>query len=289
MKKTEILQDYGLTLLGSFLFCAGLNWFIVPVGLYNGGTVGIAQIIRTLLQNSLGLTFQFDIAGLINFVINIPLLALAYIKFGKRLFSKTLFSVLTQTLLFSILVIPAVPIIDERITACLIGGLIAGAGVGLTLRAGGSGGGIDILGLYFTSKYKDFSVGKMTLIINAFVYGSCALLFELPVAIYSVIYCAVYSLAIDKTHLQNINTSVMIFTKKKDLHEKIIRELKRGTTYWKGTGGYTETDTYVVVTVLSKYEIHQLKHMLEIEDPQAFVIVNEGLQVLGNFEIRLTK
>lgn len=289
MNKTDLLKDYGWTLIGSFLFCAGLNLFIVPVGLYNGGTVGIAQIIRTLLQNSLGIQFQFDIAGLINFIINIPLLILAYVKFGRQLFSKTLFSVITQTILFSVITIPITPIIDERITACLIGGLFAGAGVGLTLRAGGSGGGIDVLGLYFTQRYKDFSVGKMTLIVNAFVYTSCALLFELPVAIYSIIYCAVYSLTIDKTHLQNINSSVMIFTKRKDLHEKIIQDLKRGTTYWKGTGGYTETDTYVIVTVMSKYEIHQLKHLLETEDPQAFVIVNEGLQVLGNFEIRLTK
>lgn len=287
MKYKTLIKEYGWTFIGSFLFCAGLNWFIVPVSLYNGGTVGISQIIRTLLIDNLGLVFAFDIAGLINFIINIPLLILAYTKFGKSLFAKTLFSVLTQTILFSILPIPLTPIITERITACLIGGLMAGAGVGLTLRVHGSGGGVDILGLYFTTKSKSFSVGKMTLIINAFVYTACALLFELQTAIYSIIYCAVYSLTVDKIHIQNINSSVMIFTKKQDLYQKIISELKRGSTYWKGTGGYTETDTYVVVTVLSKYEIHQLKLLLEKEDPSAFVIVNEGLNILGNYEVRL--
>lgn len=285
--KAKKNQDYMWILIGSLLFCAGLNWFIVPVGLYNGGTVGISQIIRSLLQEQIHLPTGFDIAGIINFLINLPLLFLAYSKFGKDLFFKTLFSVVSQTILFSVLVIPQVPIIDEQITACLIGGLMAGVGVGVTLRAGGSGGGADVLGLYFTQRFKDFSVGKMTLIINAVVYSTCAFLFELPVAIYSIIYSAVYSLVVDKTHLQNINSSVMIFTKEEQLYKKIIENLRRGTTYWKGTGGYTQTDTYVIVTVLSKYEIQQLKRLLAVEDPHAFVIVNNDLEILGNYELRL--
>lgn len=287
MKKKSSICSYLWILLGSFLFCAALNWFIVPVGLYNGGTVGISQIIRTLLQSTLNLPQNFDVAGIINFIINAPLLIIAYRKFGRSLFAKTLFSVITQTIFFSILLVPSAPILQEYIASCLIGGIIAGAGVGITLRAGGSGGGVDVLGLYFTQRFKGFSVGKMALIVNAFVYGTCALLFELPVAIYSIIYSAVYSLAVDKIHLQNINSSVMIFTKRKDLYQLIVEEMQRGTTYWKGMGGFTDTDTYVVVSVLSKYEIQHLKLLLEKEDPDAFVIVHEGLQILGNFEVRL--
>lgn len=287
MKNTHFVKNYVWILVGSLLFCAGLNWFIVPAGLYNGGTVGIAQIIRTLLQPMVHLPTNFDMAGIINFIINIPLLLLAYRKFGRSLFTKTLFSVITQTILFSVLLIPSTPIVKEYIAACLIGGILAGAGVGVTLRAGGSGGGADVLGLYFTQKIKGFSVGKMSLLINAVVYGTCAILFELPVAIYSIIYSAVYSVAVDKIHFQNIRTSVMIFTKRKDLYHLIIDTMDRGTTYWKGTGGYTNTDTYVVISVLSKYEIHQLKQLLEKEDPDAFVIVNEGLEILGNYEVRL--
>ena len=97
-----------------------------------------------------------------------------------------------------------------------------------------------------TKKSKDFSVGRFALIINAIIYSVCAILFELPVAIYSV--CILWftpELAIDKTHLQNINTSVMIFTKNKIICETILHELNRGVTYWKGIGGYTEVDTYM--------------------------------------------
>ncbi|WP_300258788.1 YitT family protein [Clostridium sp.] len=287
MGKQKIFKDYIYILLGSFLFCAGLNWFIVPIGLYNGGTVGISQIIRTLIQSSVELPKSFDIAGIINFIINLPLLYLAYRHFGKSLFLKTVFSVVTQTILFSFIPIPQNPIINEYIAACLIGGIMAGVGVGITLRFGGTGGGADILGLYFTQKYKNFSVGKLVLIINAFIYGTCAILFELPVAIYSIIYSAVYSMVVDRIHLQNINTSVMIFTKKKDIHKKIINDLQRGTTYWKGVGGYTESDTYVVMSVLSKYEIQYLIQFLEEEDPDAFVVITEGTQIVGNYEVRV--
>lgn len=277
------IRDYGVILLGSFLFCAGLNWFIVPLGLYNGGTVGIAQIIRTLLNLDTG----FDIAGILNFCLNIPLLLLAYFQFGKSLFFKTFFSIVTQTLIFTYLPIPVQPVIEEYAVSCLMGGILAGTGVGITLKAGGSGGGLDILGLYFTKKNKDFSVGRFTLLVNAVIYIICAFLFELPVAIYSVLYSAVYSMAVDKTHLQSINTSVMIFTRNKGICEIILKELNRGVTYWEGVGGYTQTNTYVVYTVLSKYEVRILEEKLRQEDPDAFVIVTEQDQILGNYEVRL--
>ena len=276
-------KNYGIILIGSFLFCAGLNWFIVPLGLYNGGTVGISQIIRTLLDMNIG----FDIAGILNLMLNIPLLMLAFVHFGRSLFFKTFFSIITQTIIFTYLPIPTQPIIEEYAVSCLMGGILAGAGVGITLRAGGSGGGLDILGLYLTKKSKDFSVGRFALIINAIIYSVCAILFELPVAIYSILYSMVYSMAIDKTHLQNINTSVMIFTKNKIICETILHELNRGVTYWKGVGGYTEVDTYVFYSVLSKYEVRILQESLKIQDPDAFVVVTEQDQVLGNFEIRL--
>ena len=220
-------------------------------------------------------------------MLNIPLLMLAFVHFGRSLFFKTFFSIITQTIIFTYLPIPTQPIIEEYAVSCLMGGILAGAGVGITLRAGGSGGGLDILGLYLTKKSKDFSVGRFALIINAIIYSVCAILFELPVAIYSILYSMVYSMAIDKTHLQNINTSVMIFTKNKIICETILHELNRGVTYWKGVGGYTEVDTYVFYSVLSKYEVRILQENLKIQDPDAFVVVTEQDQVLGNFEIRL--
>lgn len=276
-------KEYTLIIIGALLFSVGLNIFIVPVGLYNGGAVGIAQIIRTLLN----LNTPFDIAGIINLIINIPLLILAYLKFGRSLFLKTIISVISQTVFLSLITIPSTPIILDYLTACIIGGMIAGWGVGITLKAGGTSGGNDILGLYFSQKCKNFSVGKLTIIVNAGIYLVCAFLFELPTAIYSIIYSTVCSLTIDRVHIQNINMNVQIFTKNPELHDYILKKLHRGVTFWKGVGAYTQSDTYVLITVISKYEITQLKEIINEKDPNAFVIMSEGPEILGNYEKRL--
>lgn len=285
--RNENLKKYATIIIGTFMFCFGINVFIVPVGLYNGGVVGISQIIRTLLSGIVNLPASFDISGIINFIINIPLLVLAYKGISRNFFLKTMVSVILQTVFFTAIAIPAVPIIQEPLAACLIGGIISGAGVGILLSAGGSGGGIDILGVYFAQKFPKFSVGKLSIIINGLIYALCAILFNLPTAIYSIIYATFYSMVMDKTHYQNINTTAMIFTKKKNIEGRIMNEMHRGVTYWQGKGAYTNEDTLILVTVISKYEIVQLKKIVNDIDPQAFIIFNDGMNVTGNFEKRL--
>lgn len=290
--KDMILKDarnYGLVVVGNFLFAFGLNLFVVPLGLYSGGVIGFAQIIRTILTQYLGIVVPggIDIAGILNFLMNLPLFILAYRSISRKFFVKTLFSVVVQTIFLTVLIIPSVPIIDDVLAACLIGGIICGVGIGLTLRAGGCGGGVDILGVYFSLKKPGTSVGKLSIAINCVVFGLCALLFEIPVAIYSVLYSIIMAQAMDKVHYQNINMTAMIFTKQSGIQKKINDEMRRGVTYWKGAGAYTDEDTFVLVTAISKYEVNTLKKIIHSIDPQAFVIFNEGMSVSGNFEKRL--
>lgn len=286
MKNTELStpKRYITLLFSSFLFTSGINLFIVPAGVYNGGTIGIAQIIRTLWITYRGAPFAFDISGIINFFFNIPLFYLAF-RISRPFFIRTIFCVITQTIFFSL--IPITSIIDDVLTNCIVGGLLVGLGVGITLKSGGSGGGIDVLGVYYALKKPAFSVGKLTLYFNAVIYFICAFLFNLPTAIYSIIYSTIYSMTVDKTHFQNINMNVMIFSKKANLEQLITKQLHRGVTHWKAIGAYTHTNTYVLVTICSKYEIESLKTMILKKDPQAFIIFNEGLQVSGNFKKRL--
>ena len=285
--KVKKIKQYGIIIIGAFLFCLGVNLFISPLGLYNGWVVGISQIIRTIIVDYFPSVKNFEIAGIINFIINIPLLLIAYKSISKKFFIRTVVSVISQTIFFTVITIPSTAIIDDPLAACLIGGIITGAGIGITLKAGGSGGGIDILGVYFTKKYKNFSVGKLGIIINAIIYGICAILFELPTAIYSVIYTTFFSMIVDKIHYQNINTTAMIFTKMENIECGIMKEMGRGVTCWNGQGAYTGEESKILVTVISKYEINQLKRIVLEKDPKAFIIFNEGLNVTGNFEKRL--
>lgn len=288
MDKSE-LKKYAYIIIGGFIFAIGVNLFIVPINLYSGGIIGIAQIMRTICVQNLGLTLpsNVDIAGILNFLINIPLFFMAYRSISRRFFIGTLLCVIAQTVSFTLIPIPEVPILDDMLCSCLIGGLISGFGIGIALRSGGSGGGLDILGVYFTKKFTNFSVGKLAIVVNVIVYVFCAFIFDVPTAIYSVVYMACFSLMLDRTHYQNINMTAMIFTKNDQVQESIMKETGRGVTFWKGAGAYTRTDTYILVTVISKYEISQLKRIIYGLDEKAFVIFNEGMSISGNFEKRL--
>lgn len=287
-QKRQNIFGMGTAILGSVMFAFGLNVFITPLALYNGGFMGISQLIRTFIVNTLHFSFgQTDIAGIIYLLINLPLIYMAWTKMGKMFFARSIITIIIQTLALTIIPIPASPIIDDYLAACVIGGIIAGTGSGLILRGGSSGGGQDILGIYFSKKFPGFSVGKVSLIINFFVYGICLVMFNIEIVIYSLIYGVVYSIACDRVHIQNINMSVMIFTKKLGISRAIIEQMGRGVTNWDGAGAYTNQTSYILFVVISKYEVNRLKRVVHSIDPNAFMIFTEGCSVSGNFEKRL--
>ena len=280
------LSQFLKAIVGIFLFCFALNVFIVPMGLYNGGVLGFSQLIRTILVDVFNLNFSFDIAGILNYVINIPLFILAYRTVSKTFFARTLFCVSVQTLFLTIIPTVSTPIISDLLTSVLIGGIIAGLGGGMTLSAGASGGGTDIIGIAITKKNRKFSVGKLDLSINLFIYAICGVLYGLSTMIYSIIYSVFYSLMIDNTHEQNICSTAIIFTKK--YPKKIIAfagdVINRGSTTWEAKGGYDNSTTYITYVVLSKYELQLLERNLIDLDKNAFMVKTNGVGIDGNFE-----
>lgn len=285
MKK--IGKDFLYCTLGALMFVLAVNLLIAPLGLYNGGFVGIGQVVRYVLEHFLGISpASVDLAGIVYFLLNVPLFLLAYRSMSRIFFAKTVYTVLVQTILLSLVPIPKATFTDDILTACILGGVLAGVGVGMILKAGSSGGGQDILGIYFSKNYPGYSVGRITLIVNGFVYSCCGILFDPKVVVYSLIYTIVMSAVTDKLHSQNINDTVIILTKKPGLEDLVIHETHRGITLWKGVGGYTKETVNVGLVVLSKYEFPALRKLLAEFDKDAFVIVAQGSHILGNFEKR---
>lgn len=272
---------------GSSLFAISVNLFVVPLGLYNPGCTGVAQLIRSILVDYFDLKFPFDIAGIINALLNIPLTILAFKKMSRRFFTGTLLSVIVQMLVFSIVAIPATPLISDIAVDCVVGAVLAATGIGLTLMAGYSGGGTDILGVYLSQKRADFSVGKFTLLVNCFVYFTSAGLFSLQTAIYSIFYAVVFSFILDKLHFQNREICCIIFTRNPSVRNLIVNELHRGLTWWNGMGGWSDAPVEVLISVVSKKEFPELSHKVCNADPSAFIIRTEGTNGVGNFEKRL--
>lgn len=287
MNKKNLLYEGKRTMaciLASFIYAVGLNLFVVPAGVYSGGVMGVCQVIRTVLSDYFGLHFQtFDIAGVIYYIINIPIFVLAFMRLGKKFFVKTVVSVTSMTVFLS--VIPITQIVEDTMAACVVGGIISGGGIGFALRMGSSSGGMDVVGLLLTRWKRDFSVGKVSLLMNLFLYGVCFFLFDMQIVVYSIIYASVYSVAMDRVHTQNINVEAKIVTKADtaELEKAVFEEIYRGITKWSTEGAYTHEDSHMLYITLSKYEVGRLKTVVHKHDPHAFIVVTEGVSVDGNF------
>ena len=276
--------------VGELIAAAALNLFIVPLNLYTGGIMGVCQLIRTFLQTQLGVTFgAYDIAGILYFLVNVPILLFAYKSLGLGLVAKTIICTVSYSLFYSIIPIPSTPIVEDYLTACLLGGILTGIGSGIVLTCGCSSGGLDVIGLCLSKRGSSFTVGKFSLTFNVFLYTACLILFSPEVAIYSVIYNFFASMVLDRMHQQNVNVMALIFTHADEhiLGQFIIDKLNRGVTYWNGTGAYTGQGVHVLCVSLSKYEIEELLHAVRSIDPQAFLTVQEGVHVYGNFRKKL--
>lgn len=276
-----------VAVIGELIAAAALNLFIVPLNLYTGGLMGVCQLLRTLAADYLGMNFgAYDVAGILYFLLNIPILLLAYKNLGRAFVAKTLICTVAFSLFYSLVPSPSVPIVDDYLTACLLGGILAGVGGGLVLTCGASGGGLDIVGLYLSKRGSQFTVGKFSLSFNAVLYTACLFLFSPEVAIYSVIYNFFTAMVLDRMHQQNVSIQAFIFTKGDEdtLARFIIENLGRSVTYWEGIGAYTGEDVHVLCVCLSKFEIEELVHAVHSIDPHAFVTTQEGTRIYGNFQ-----
>ena len=277
-------------ILGELIAAFSLNYFIVPLGLYSGGSMGVCQLIRTLLQIWGGLSFgDYDIAGILYFLSNIPILLYARGILGRKFVLKTVVCTMAFSLFYSVIPAPSTMVVNDTLTACLLGGILTGVGSGLVLTCGGSGGGLDVIGLCLSKKGSRFTVGRFSMTFNAFLYALCLILFTPETAIYSVIYNFASAMVVDKAHQQNISVQALIFTRagERERGRVIMDELGRGVTWWEGVGAYTGENVHVLCVCLSKYEIEELFHTVHEMDPHAFITLQEGVRIYGNFQKKL--
>lgn len=273
-----------MIIFGSFLYAAAVNLFLQPLNLFAGGIPGLSQVLRTLFFPHIG---NIDAAGIINFLFNIPLFILAYHAMNRKVLIGTFVSVLVQTLIFSLVKIPTIPLLDDKLACIMIAGLIGGFGCGVILSNGGTGGGLDLLGVFMAKKFSWFTVGKLSILFNAILYSLCAILFDVSIALYSILFVVFFSFTIDRFHYQNIEVELMIFTHHPEMADVILKKYVRGVTEWSGKGAYTNQETNVFVTIVSKSEVERVKKDILDIDPKAFIIVHDHTSVTGGYQKRL--
>ncbi len=128
--KSHPMKEIILIIAGSFLFSASMNWIILPHAMYSGGFLGIAQLLRMLLHFFPGMQQAGDLAGIIYFMLNVPLLAIAWFRFGRWFFMKTALCIVFYSTFLAVLPVPGKGIFDEMIASCVIGGILCGVGAG---------------------------------------------------------------------------------------------------------------------------------------------------------------
>ena len=280
------VTNFTICCIASVIYCLGVNFFIIPGGLYSCGFTGISQLLSLLARGTR--LEPYNIRGILYFILNIPIIILGWRVLGGKPMIKAGFTILLESALMSLLPIPKEPIISDALTNTIVGGFFEGIGSGLLYIGYGSGGGTDVIGIVMSQKYRFLTVGKVSLAVNIVVYAVCALVFNPEVAVYSIIAAFCSSLIIDKIHLQNRAVTVNIFTNRDTEIGNWIRDnINRSATIFTGTGVYSGAERRLVISVMSEYEYHRLKHALPELDPTAFVNVYKSSAVLGDFEKRL--
>ena len=264
------------TVLGSAVFAAGFAFFLEPNDMSPGGISGLAMILVELLR--------FGSVGTLSILINLPLFLLGGLKIGKRFFVGSLIGMLLSSVLidvFSALSIPAV----EPVLAIVYGGVLCGLGIGIVFAAGTSTGGSDILVRLLKLRYRNVPIGQISLTFDAFVVLLTGLVFrDMNKALYTGITVFLCGKMVDAVVYRFDYSKVALIISRE--YETIAREigtkLDRGATFLQAEGSYSKEQTKVVLAAVKKQQITELKELVMALDPNAFVIVQEAHQVLGD-------
>ncbi|MDF2635219.1 MAG: hypothetical protein K0R78_2093 [Pelosinus sp.] len=272
MTMKQQIRRYVFMFIGSILAALGLEVFLVPNQIIDGGVVGISIMASHITSWPLGIFI---------FVLNLPFIYLGYLQIGKSFAISTLFSLASLSIWVSVL-LPIPGFTNDVFLASIFGGIILGIGVGLIIRYGGSLDGTEIVAIIL-DKRTGFSVGEIVMFFNIFIIGSAGLVFSWDKAMYSLVaYFVAYKL-IDIT-IEGLDESkgVMIVSDHPhEIAEVLMARLGRGVTILHGQGAYTGEQKQVLYSVITRLEIAKLKTIIKEIDENAFVTINEVHDVMG--------
>lgn len=266
------LWTYFSIVLGAVVIAAGFNLFLIPHHLLSGGVSGVALVIGYFSPLNISILY---------FALNIPILIAGWLQLGKRFVGLSVISVIVTTLFLEL--IPVNAVATDMLLSSVFGGVLVGFGTGLSFRVGGSTGGFDIIGSIVT-KHRDFPVGSVLVTLNAIVILAVAYLEnDWNLALASMISIYVAGKMVDLLHISHIKVTVFIVTNQTEaLLEKLLKR-PRGVTKIKTQGAFSHKEKDMLMTVTTRYELNDLKHIITKTDPDAFVNVVETVAVMGQF------
>ena len=266
-------------ILGSAMVAAAFQFFTFPNSIVSGGVTGIAQIVH-LLSNLP--------TGVLNIVLNIPLFIICWRHLGLRVLVGALAVMVMVSAFIDLFALTKVAATDDPLLASVYGGVLNGAGYGLVYTTGVTGGGIDILAKLLRRKYPHINFGNFILGMNVMVVLTFAVLFhKYESCMYTMIEMFISSKVINLLlYGSNVSTVCYIISSvPAEISDAINREMHRGVTFLRGQGGWSGHDQPVILCVIKRPEIAQMRALVREVDANAFFIVTEAKDVFGkNFE-----
>lgn len=272
LTKTKLAKRILFIILGAVLMGVGIEEFLVPNKILDGGIVGISIILSHTTGWRLGLFIFF---------LNIPFFFIGYKQIGKTFALSTVLGITTLSLTTTIL--HDFPVFTEDLLlATVFGGIVLGTGVGIVIRYGGSLDGTEILAI-LANKKLPFSVGEIIMFFNIFIFGTAGFIFGWDRAMYSLLayFIAFKTIDIVIAGLDESKSAWIISDRHKDIGDAILARLGRGVTYLNGEGAYTGDDKKVIFCVITRLEEAKLKSIVEELDESAFLAVGNIAEVRG--------
>ncbi|MBI1781697.1 MAG: YitT family protein [Sphingobacteriales bacterium] len=265
------------TLIGCSLSVLAMRGFMIPNKFLDGGVTGISILLHEV--------FHINIS-LLTLVLNAPLIYLGYQRIGKTFAVQTILAVLILSVGLTFIELPAIT--NDKLLIAIFGGLTMGAGVGLVLRCGGVVDGAEVIAV-FTKRKTGFSNSEIILLINAIIFTIAATQFGLETAMYSLItfFSATKTADYVVDGIEQYTAVNIVSAQQEEIKNFLVNELGKGITVYKGERGYlpgsfdVKTDCEIIVTIVTRLEVHQIQSAIIEIDPKAFVFVQSIKEASG--------
>ncbi|MBE6757920.1 MAG: YitT family protein [Ruminococcaceae bacterium] len=283
MKKTShphrmvrTLTDWAYYVFGCLLYAVGVDMFITPNHLVPGGVTGVSILINYVMP-------AFPVGAGI-FVINIPLLILAWIYIGRAFAWRTTAVTALASVIIDLLVPFVTPYTADPLLAALFGGVLSGLGLALVFLRGATTGGSEIVARLLEKKYPHISIGRFMLLVDGIIIAVSVPVFgQLESAMYAAVLVFVSSLVVDELigGARRTRTVLIVTAAESAIAKELTLRSERGVTVMEATGAYTGSDRQVLMCAVRPSEVYPLRQLLSELDPDAFIIVLNSEQVLG--------
>ncbi|MDD3221092.1 MAG: YitT family protein [Clostridia bacterium] len=275
-KGKERIIDLLVGSVGIFIMSLGIHCFMVPANIAPGGLSGLGILARYLWGLPIGLT---------TFVMNVPIFILSWKYLGKKYTIQSFVGVLLSTVILDYIVTPWIPMyMGERLLSSVFGGIFMGAGLGMIFLRGFSTGGTDAISFLVQLKYPHMPIGRALMVVDGLVLAISVVVFHnIEAGLFGVVALFFQTKVIDSIIYGSEHGQMFFIVSQKNMEikDRILEDIDRGATILKGVGAYTMEERDVLLCAARKSEFGQIKRIVREIDPDAFFIVSEVSQILG--------